>query len=130
MSRFGRKGLPLSYIFGQSFDHLMASIFGYFFIVWWTLLVMVFSEARVGTFFNLVLRFVLVIGIPLVHRRDVFHRNINWSYGDWMLLSKFPFRHVLIVLCITFFRRHSLFMYRLRLLRRLWHLIMHLLGTS
>ena len=47
-----------------------------------------------------------------------------------MLLLKFPFRHVLIFLCMTFFRRHSLFMYRLLLLRRLWHLIMHLLGTS
>ena len=47
-----------------------------------------------------------------------------------MLLSKFPFRHVLIFLCITFFRRHSLFMYQLRLLRRLWPLIMHLLGMS
>ena len=47
-----------------------------------------------------------------------------------MLLLKFPFRHVLIFLCITFFRRHSLFMYRLCLLRRLWHLIMHLLGMS
>ena len=47
-----------------------------------------------------------------------------------MLLLKFPFRHVLIFLCITFFMRHSLFMYRLCLLRKLWHLIMHLLGTS
>ena len=47
-----------------------------------------------------------------------------------MLLSKFLFRHVLIFLCITFFRRHSLFMYQLCLLRRLWHLIMHLLGMS
>ena len=27
MSRFGRKDLPLSYVFGQSFDHLMASTF-------------------------------------------------------------------------------------------------------
>ena len=50
MSRFGMKGLPLSYVFGQSFDHLMASIFGYFFDVWWTLLVMASSKARVGTF--------------------------------------------------------------------------------
>ena len=60
-------------------------------------------------FFNLVLRLELVMGIPLVHRRDIFHRNINWPYGDWMLLLKFPFGHVLIFLCITFFRRHSLF---------------------
>ena len=65
----------------------------------------------------------MVMGIPLVHRQDVFHRNINWPYGDWMFLSKFTFRHVLIFLCITFFRRHSLFMYQLCLLRRLWHLI-------
>ena len=108
----------------------MASTFGNFFAVWWTLLVTASSEAHVGTFFNLVLRLELVMGIPLVHQRDVFHQNINWSYGDWMLLSKFPFRHVLIFLCITFFRRRSLFMYWLCLLRRLWHLIMHLLGMS
>ena len=69
------------------------------------------------------------MGIPLGHRRDVFDRNINWPYVDWNLLSKFPFRHVLVSLCITF-RRHSLFMYQLCLLRRRWHLIMHLLGTS
>ena len=68
MSQFGRKGLPLSYVFGQSFDHLMASTFEYFFAVWWTLLVTASSEARVGTFFNLVLRLELVMGIPLVHR--------------------------------------------------------------
>ena len=67
MSRFGRKGLPLSYIFGRSFDHLMASTFGNFFAVWWTLLVTASLEARVGTFFNLVLRLELVMGIPLVH---------------------------------------------------------------
>jgi cellulose synthase/poly-beta-1,6-N-acetylglucosamine synthase-like glycosyltransferase len=68
MSRFGRKGLPLSYVFGQSFDHLMASIFGYFFAVWWTLLVMTSSEAHVGTFFNFVLRLELAMDIPLVYR--------------------------------------------------------------
>ena len=68
MSWFGRKGLPLSYVFGQSFDHLMASTFGYFFAIWWTLLVTASSEACVGTFFNLVLRLELVTGIPLVHR--------------------------------------------------------------
>ena len=50
MSLFGRKGLPLSYVFGQSFDHLMASTFGYFFAVLWTLLVTASLEARVGTF--------------------------------------------------------------------------------
>ena len=50
MSWFGRKGLPLSYVFGQSFDHLMASTFGYYFAIWWSLLVMASSEARVGTF--------------------------------------------------------------------------------
>ena len=68
MSRFGRNDLPLSYVFGQSFDHLMASAFGYFFAVWWTLLVTASLEAHVGTFFNLVLRLELVMGIPLVHR--------------------------------------------------------------
>jgi hypothetical protein len=41
---FGRKDLPLSYVFGQSFDHLMTSIFGYFFAVWWSLLVMASSD--------------------------------------------------------------------------------------
>jgi len=50
MSRFGRKGLPLSYVFGQSFDHLMASTFGYCFAVWWSLLVTASSQARDGTF--------------------------------------------------------------------------------
>ena len=64
-------------------------------------------------FFNLVLRLKLVMGISLGHRWDVFDRNINWPYVDWNLLSKFPFRHVLVFLCITFFRRHSLFMDRL-----------------
>ena len=108
MSRFGRKGLPLSYVFGQSFDHLMASTFGYCFAIWWSLLVTASLEPHDGTFFNLVLRLELVIGIPLGHRRDVFDWNINWPYVDWNLLSKFPFRHVLIFLCITFFRRHSL----------------------
>ena len=49
MSRFGRKGLPLSYIFGQSFDHLMASTFGYCFAIWWSLLVTASSEPRDGT---------------------------------------------------------------------------------
>jgi hypothetical protein len=48
MSRFGRKGLPLSYVFRQSFDHLMASTFGYFF-AGCCLLVMASSEARDGT---------------------------------------------------------------------------------
>ena len=33
-----------------SFDHLMASTFGYFFAVWWTLLVTASSEVRVETF--------------------------------------------------------------------------------
>jgi hypothetical protein len=48
MSQFGRKGLPLSYVFGQSFDHLMASTFGYFFVGLWSLIVMASSKALLG----------------------------------------------------------------------------------
>ena len=73
MSRFGMKGLPLSYVFGQSFDHLMASTFGYCFAIWWSLLVTASSKPRDGTFFNLVLRLELVMRKPLGHRWDVFH---------------------------------------------------------
>ena len=77
----------------------MASIFGYFFVVWWTLLVMASSEARVGTFFNLVLWLELVMAIPLMRRRDVFHWNINSSYGDWMFFFTVPIQarpHLLV----------------------------------
>ena len=67
MSQFGRTGLPLSYVFGQYFDHLMASTFGYCFAVWWSLLGRPPQKPVLGLF-NLVLRLELVMGIPLVHR--------------------------------------------------------------
>jgi hypothetical protein len=48
MTRFGRKGLPLSF-FGQSFDYLMASTSGYFFTAWCSLLLTAFLGACAGT---------------------------------------------------------------------------------
>jgi hypothetical protein len=54
--------------------------------------------------FKLVLGLELVMGIPLV------------KLG--ILLLEFPFRHILIFFCMTF-KRHSLFMYQLLLLRSL-----------